>query len=61
MTVLPAYKYGNPDAYNAKLPSRIGKEAFDALMCDQEPRNLTVSDYKAIIESSKQLLRELRK
>ena len=51
---------GNPDAYNAKLPSRIGQEAFDALMCDQEPRNLTISDYKAIIESSKQLLRELK-
>lgn len=39
---------GNPDAYNAKLPSRIGQEAFDALMCDQEPRNLTANDYKAI-------------
>lgn len=51
---------GNPDAYNAKLPSRIGQEAFDALMCDQEPRNLTISDYKAIVESSKQFIRELK-
>lgn len=52
---------GNPDGYNAKLPSRIGQEAYDALMADQEPRNLTANDYKRIAEHYKQLLKELRK
>ena len=52
---------GNPDGYNAKLPSRIGKEAYDALMADQAPRNLTADDYKHIADRYKQLLKELRK
>lgn len=52
---------GNPDGYNAKLPSRIGQEAYDALMADQEPRNLIADDYKLIAEYYKQLLKELSK
>lgn len=51
---------GNPDAYNAKLPSRIGQAAFDALMCDQEPRNLTANDYKAIEAHYVAKLKELK-
>lgn len=51
---------GNPDAYNAKLPSRIGQEAFDALMCDQEPRNMTADDYKEIAALYVAKLKELK-
>ena len=52
---------GNPDGYNAKLPSRIGQEAYDSLMADQAPRNLTSDDYKKIADRYKQLLKELHK
>src|SRR5574343_1936990 len=36
---------GNYHAYREKLPSRIGQDAFDSLMADQEARNLTIDDY----------------
>ena len=52
---------GNPDGYNAKLPSRIGQEVYDSLMADQAPRNLTSDDYKKIADRYKQLLKELHK
>lgn len=52
---------GNPDGYNAKLPSRIGKEAYDALMADQIPRNLSADDYKQIADRYKKLIKELKK
>ena len=52
---------GNYHAYRAKLPSRIGQDAFDALMADQDTRSLTISDYKAIVEVSKRKLKEMKK
>ncbi|MGB4064237.1 MAG: recombination protein NinG [Azonexus sp.] len=52
---------GNPDGYNAKLPGRIGQEAYDALMADQMPRNLSADDYKQIADRYKKLLKELKK
>ena len=51
---------GNYHAYRAKLPSRIGQDAFDSLMADQDTRGLTISDYKAIVEVSKRKLKELK-
>lgn len=54
------YLKGNPDSYNAKLPSRIGQEAFDALMSDEDPRNLRAEDYKEIEQAYKRKLKELQ-
>lgn len=50
---------GNPDGYNAKLPSRIGQEEFDALMVDESPRNLRKEDYQEIEAIYKRKLKEL--
>ena len=52
---------GNPDGYNAKLPLRIGQEAYDALMADQEPRNYTHDDLRRMKAIYTAKLKELKR
>lgn len=52
---------GNYHEYRNRLPARIGKAAFDALMCDQEARHITISDCKERIAHYKTLIKELQR
>lgn len=51
---------GNYAEYLARLPARIGQEAFDALMCDQEPRKYSIDDLKALRALYVAKLKELK-
>lgn len=52
---------GNYAEYLARLPARIGQEAFDALMRDQEPRKYSIEDLKALRAHYVAKLKEMRK
>lgn len=49
----------NRDEYERRLGERYGAEFVEALKADQEPRHLTIDDFKAIEATYKAKLREL--
>lgn len=54
------YLKGNQIAYEAGLRARRGDAFVDELKADQEPRHLTIDDFKTIEATYKRKLKELR-
>ena len=54
------HKAGNYAEYCRRLPARIGQEAYDALMSDQQARHYTIEQLQQLIETYKQKVRELK-
>lgn len=52
---------GNLMRYGNFLPYRIGKEAFDALLSDNEPKHYTIEDLRQLKEVFKEKIRNLQK
>lgn len=54
------YLASNRDEYERRLGERYGVEFVEALKADQEPRHLTIDDYKAIEVTYKAKLKEFK-
>ena len=51
---------GNYHEYRNRLPARIGQEAFDALMCDQDDRKYSIEQIKSMTAHYRKLISEIR-